>query len=174
MRKILVVLFLTVAMVFAIGGLTIAAPVTAGEAGSVFAFGEYAPGILFAPVNCFTVGVGYSVSDSLALGTEVQLIEGEMLFGGFAGLSLDAISVNGEFLYFDSTILGKVAGLYSFDLDPVKVGVGGGAFLLPGESAFFLEGSASMAAGDNLSIYGSLDYIFDAWTTFKAGAVISF
>ena len=171
MKRILFGLILALALVFAIGSSSLAAPLSVGEAGSFVIFGEYAPfEIIF---NGFVVGAGYAISDGIAIGAEVMFIEDITLFGAFATMSLGSFTATAEIQTIEDVIFADVIGLYMFDLDTIKLGVGGGVMIWPGITFFVIEGAVNFAAGDNFSIYGTVDYIIDLEATqFSVGVAL--
>ena len=125
MKRILVSLVLSLVLVLAIGGSALAAPVTVGEAGSFSVFGEY--GMTFDAEGALSVGAGYTISDSIAVGILAQL-DDVTFIGGYATLSLGSIVVNAEVLTYSPITWGTVRALYIFDLDTFQLGAGAGSF----------------------------------------------
>lgn len=153
MRRCLVGIILALVLVFAAAGTTLAAPLEVGDSGFMV-YGEYSN--LFD----FQIGVGYTFAEGMSAGVLVLTNGSDFVFGGFADLSLGAFNVQADLLSEGGTLIGIAKALYLLDLDPVQFGVGGGVFFAVGEgSAFLVEGAVSLPAGDNFSIYGSVDYV---------------
>jgi len=180
MKRILLSIVLAAALVFVLSGSALAVPPAGEQAGSFFVFGEAVPfqynGGPFG-AYAFSIGAGYAISDSFALGLTYQSYPGFNFFGGFADLALGPVSLTGEFFigaFNDGWY--KLTGLYMIDLDPFTLGLGGGlqGVVNPDSSALFLEGYASIAVSDNFSIYGSVDYWFAGYATASAGLSLAF
>ena len=116
-----------------------------------------------------------SITDGLALGLEVQLIDGEPYWGGFITGSFGPVAVVGEVQSYGSGISGNLTGLYVLDLDPFKLGLGGGAYIYESGADLYAEVNASFAVGDGLGIYGCVEYYPD-WseTRYKVGLTWTF
>ena len=171
MKRFLCGLILVLALVLTIGTTSMAAPLSIGETGTFFVFGEYG-GI---EGEGFTIGGGYTFADGIAAGAEILMVEGVTVFGVFADMSFGSVLATADVLSAEGNILAFVSGLYMFDLDQVKVGVGGSALIAGGGVDFAVKGAASYALSDNFSVYGGLDYYIDAaYLVFKAGVSYGF
>ena len=150
--KYILGIILALVLVLGAAGAASAAPVSAGSEGQLFLFGE------LDPMVGMPVGIGYNVSDTLAIGAFYSW--GPDALGAFAILSFDPFVLNAEAVFYTPGVFGKVSATYNFDLDPLTLGLGGGCYFEGGGSIFFLEAAANLVIGDMFSLYGAVDYYF--------------
>ena len=160
--KIGLVLVLT--LVFGIAGTTLAAPLSTGSEGQVCVYGELADTIGYA-----VVGIGYNLTDQLAIGGFYSW--GPDAFGVFAQAKLDPILLKGEVVFMGPFAFGQVTALYLLDLDPFTLGLGGGFYFNPGGTDFYVDVEANLALGEKFSLFGAVRY--DAFSDFYYEAGIS-
>jgi len=144
-KRTIISLVLVTALVLGIGSAALAAPVMVPEEGQFVIFGDYG-----FPMG-LQIGAGYGITDNLTIGGFYSYA----WFGAYATLTLDPFVLNAEYAFLG---LLNVSALYTFDLDPFTLGLGGGFLVGPGTIGY-IEAAASIKLGDNFAIYGAVDYL---------------
>jgi len=167
--KYIIGLVLVLTLVFGIAGTALAAPLSTGSEGQFFVYGELADTIGYA-----VLGIGYNVTDQLAIGGFYSWGLTVDAFGVFAQVKLDPILVKGEVVFSGLGTFGQVTGLYLLDLDPFTLGLGGGLYFEPGLSDFYVDVEASLALSESFSLFGAVQYSFVSGFYYEAGISVVF
>jgi len=162
--KYTVGLILALAMVFGIAGASMAAPIAPGPGGHLFGFGEYntvySGGVL---------GAGFNITDNLSVGGYYAPNASEI--GAFTNLAAGPFVVEMEVCNQtgSSFMYGQATALYTFNLGPVTMGIGGGTdFNNAGNHALIGKAAANLALG-NLAIYGSVTSYGGSYLDYSTG-----
>ena len=171
------ILLLGLVLLFGLGGSALAAsPYAPGNAGSFFAFGEYSPYMQWDENNSYpAAGVGYALTDSLALGVQGRLADGGLVPGAFVTAAFGPLAAGAEYWSKDGNYCLKATGLFNLSLGPVKLGVGGGMLHADEGDAKFVEVAGKTGFG-KLGVYGAYDYYIDGPESqvLKAGVTYAF
>ncbi|MGE5529949.1 MAG: hypothetical protein ACM3X6_12520 [Patescibacteria group bacterium] len=161
--KSLIGAVLALVLVFAFAGTAMAAPFEVDEAGEFFIFGDYSY-YSGGPSSDFTLGLGYALTDKLAVGVQYMtdiFNTWPYAFGAFAVLDLHPIVIRGEYMYFPLAPFsyGNASVLYTFDVKALTFGLGVGASFYPWDTDFYIEAMASVDLGKDFSLYGTVYYV---------------
>ena len=162
-------LSLALVLVFAVSAVSLATPVVGAGGGQLVTFVDR-------DWETNNIGAGYGITDDITLGAVYDMTSDT--YGAFANLTLIQFAVQAE-VWFASSTLTTVTGLWNFDLDPLTLGLGGGLDHGPGYDDFFLSAAVSLAVGENFTLYGSVRYcpsggVYIDPYCFKAGISLGF
>lgn len=165
MKRYLLLIVLTIAMVLSMASSTLASPVVPNEEGQ---FSIYAD-VSF--LSYISLGAGYGIADGWTIGA------GYAIFGGvdlYVIGQLGQVILKGDLVTDFDIVLGDLGAVYAFDLGSVTLGVGGGLLFMPYGYYPYAKMIADLKLGESFSIYGQAGYAFGGGAVLGIGCDVSF